>query len=394
MATQLANRNSIETESEMLPQDPPSWVARFIAWLLISFFAIAMLVAITVHLPETETCPFVLVPREGADPIQSPRLSVVHRVAITEGESVQAGAELFVLRSDEVRGLDTERRALTEDLRAREESLAKADAAYESQIEIKKAELAQAESEVGFREKHAKTSSELAERMERLSQTGGISQVELLRLRLQAAESEKDHSVAQRTVQQVDLERKRMEMDYSRRRGDEMSQIEKIRQRLAALQTDLENSEQNLLSIRAPYDAVVISVAQRSAGSVVQSGQELCQLARLESKPRARLVLQEGSLPKLAVGQRVRFFFEAFPYQRYGALSGNLDWISPSVVTNATGSHFVALASLDEKVTPIGGKPLTLAVGMRGEARVVTGRRTLIEYAFDPIRQLRENMKE
>jgi hypothetical protein len=29
---------------------------------------------------------------------------------------------------------------------------------------------------------------------------------------------------------------------------------------------------------------------------------------------------------------------------------------------------------------------------MRGQARVVVGRRTMIEYAFEPIRQLRENM--
>jgi hypothetical protein len=30
---------------------------------------------------------------------------------------------------------------------------------------------------------------------------------------------------------------------------------------------------------------------------------------------------------------------------------------------------------------------------MGGEARVVVGRRTMIEYAFEPIRQLRENMR-
>jgi len=30
---------------------------------------------------------------------------------------------------------------------------------------------------------------------------------------------------------------------------------------------------------------------------------------------------------------------------------------------------------------------------MTGEARIVTGQRTMIEYAFEPIRQLRENMR-
>ena len=306
---------------------------------------------------------------------------------------MKAGAELFVLRSDEIRGLDTQNRSLIEDLHEREASLEKSDSAFTAQMEIKDAEIAQADTEVKFRERHSTTNRELVERMERLSENGGISQVELLRLRLDLAESEKNQSVAQRTLQQVTLERRRMEMDRSRQRGQDVAEIEKFRYRLSALKTDLQNSEQNMLSLRAPYDAVVISVAQRNAGSVVQNGQELCQLARLDAKPRARLLLAESGLPKLAVGQRVRFFFEAFPYQRYGAVNAKLDWISPSVVNSAEGPRFVALASFDETQNPR-KKPLPVRVGMRGEARVVVGRRTMIEYAFEPVRQMRENARE
>lgn len=394
MATQIATRGSIDSDSEMLPQDPPAWIIRSTAWLLIGFFVIALIASIFVHLPESVTCPFVLVPKDGADPIQSPYLAIVNRVGVSEGESVKAGAELFVLRSDEIRGLDTQNRTMTEDLRTREESLVKSDSAFAAQVQIKDAEIQQAESEVKFREKHATTSKELVDRMERLSKSGGISQVELLRLRLDLAASEKDWSVAQRTLQQVSLERQRMEMDRSRQRGQDAVEIENMKYKLTALKSDLENSDKNMLSLRAPYDGVVISVAQRSAGSVVQNGQELCQLARLEAQPRARLSLVESGLPKLAIGQRVRFFFEAFPYQRYGAVSAQLDWISPSVVASPEGPRFIALASVVQGEKNGHDKPLALRVGMRGEARIVVGRRTLIEYAFEPVRQLRENARE
>lgn len=172
-----------------------------------------------------------------------------------------------------------------------------------------------------------------------------------------------------------------------------MAEIEKLKFRITALKSDLENSQQNMLSVRAPYDGVVISLTQRNAGSVVQNGQELCQLARVDAQPHARLLLGEAGLPKLAVGQRVRFFFDAFPYQRYGAVNAKLDWISPSAVSSPEGTHFVGLASLDKSEKPH-GKPLPIRVGMRGEARIVVGRRTLIEYAFEPIRQLRENIRD
>ena len=313
----------------MLPQDPPPWFVRTTSWLLIAMFLVGLLAAIVVRLPETVTCPFVLVPAQGADPIQAPLSAVVDKVCVTEGETVKAGAPLFVLRSDEIRGLDTQSRTLGEDLRSHEESLAKTDAAYASQLEIKTAEIAQAESEVKFREKHAATSRDLVARMEKLSKNGGIAQVELIKFRLEAAESEKDYSVAQRTLQQVNFDRERIQTEHARQRNEDIAEIEKLKFRLAALKGDMEGSELNLLSVRAPYDAVVISLAQRNAGSVVQNGQELCQLAPTNAKPRARLTLAEAGLPKLAIGQRVRFFFDAFPYQRYGAVSAKLDWISP-----------------------------------------------------------------
>jgi multidrug efflux pump subunit AcrA (membrane-fusion protein) len=334
----------------------------------------------------------VLVPVQGADPIQSPLQAVLDKVCVTEGETVKVGALLFVLRSDEIRGLDTQSRTQSEDLRSREESLAKSDAAYASQLEIKSAEIAQAESEVKFREKHAATSRDLVARMEKLSKKGGIAQVELIKYRLDAAESEKDYSVAQRTFQQVNFDRERIQTEHARQRNEDTAEIEKLKFRLSALKGEMEGSQLNLLSMRAPYDAVVISLSQRNAGSVVAHGQELCQLAQLEGKPRARLTLTESGLPKLAIGQRIRFFFDAFPYQRYGAVSAKLDWISPSAVSSAEGPHFVALASLDNSE---GRKtPLALRVGMGGQARIIVGQRTMIEYAFEPIRQLRENMRE
>jgi hemolysin D len=95
------------------------------------------------------------------------------------------------------------------------------------------------------------------------------------------------------------------------------------------------------------------------------------------------------------VALRVRYFFDAFPYQRYGTITGKVDWISPSAVTTTEGSRFVALGSLDSyEISSRAGKALPLRVGMKGAAHIIVGGRTLIEYAFEPIRQLRESMKQ
>ena len=395
MSSQLTQRGSIDAESEMSPQEPPSWIIRWTAWLLMGAFLFALLIAIVVRLPETVHCPFILIPATGADPIQSPRQAIISRVAVEEGQPVKAGEDLFILRSDEIRGWGTQFQTLTEDLRNKEESLTQYETAYVAQLEIKKAEIEQAKSEVKFRENHAATSRDLVTRMEKLAKQGGESEIDLVKLKLDLAGSEKDLSVSQRTLQQVNLDRQRVETEHARQRGEQQSEIEKLKMRIGALKIDLENTQQNLLTVRSPYEGVITSMDQRTVGSFVQQGQVLCQLARKDAKPRARMTLNEAGLPKLAIALRVRYFFEAFPYQRYGAVTGKLDWISPSAVGSSDGSHFVALGSLDrDTISPRPGQSLPLRVGMRGDAHIIVGGRTLIEYAFEPIRQLRESMKQ
>ncbi len=82
---------------------------------------------------------------------------------------------------------------------------------------------------------------------------------------------------------------------------------------------------------------------------MAQSGQELCQLARADSKPVARLALNESGLAGLNINQPVRFSFGSVSLPtRYGALSGKLDRASPSAIAATSGGYFVALASVDE----------------------------------------------
>src|SRR6516225_12121710 len=395
MGVQLTQDDSLDTESVLSPQEPPPWIIRWTAWLLIAAFVFALLIAIVMRLPETVNCRFVLIPATGADPIQSPRQAIISRVAVEEGQPVKTGEDLFVLRSDEIGGWDTQFRTLNEDLRTKQESLNRSETAYTAQLGIKSEEIEQAKSEIKFRESHAQTSRELVTRMEKLAKQGGESEIDLIKLKLDLAGSEKDLSVAQRTLQQVTLDRERMETEHARQRGEEQAEVEKLKVRLAALKKDLENAHQNLLTVRSPYEGVVISMDQRTTGSFVQQGQVLCQLAPKGSKPRARMTVNEAGLPRLAVAQRVRYFFEAFPYQRYGTITGKVDWISPSAVTSTEGSHFVALGSLDRyEISSHTGQALPLRVGMKGDAHIIVGGRTLIEYAFEPIRRLRESMKQ
>src|SRR5437867_8639804 len=178
MSSHLTQRGSIDAESEMSPQEPPPWIIRSAAWVLVGAFLFALLIAIVMRLPETVHCQFVLIPATGADPIQSPHQAIISRVGVEEGQTVKAGEELFVLRSEEIRGWDTQFRTLTEDLHSKEESLIQSETAYATQLEIKNAEIEQAKSEVKFRQNNREASQDLVGPRKNLATQGGVSQVD------------------------------------------------------------------------------------------------------------------------------------------------------------------------------------------------------------------------
>ena len=50
------------------------------------------------------------------------------------------------------------------------------------------------------------------------------------------------------------------------------------------------------------------------------------------------------------------------------------------------------LADIDEQRVRIGEAEKAVLPGMAGHAAVITGRRSLLSYAFEPLRQMREAM--
>ncbi|MEZ5386275.1 MAG: HlyD family efflux transporter periplasmic adaptor subunit [Prosthecobacter sp.] len=390
---QTATLDPLAQQAPMLPRDPPPRAARLIGWFLVALFTTVVTAAIVVRIPETVSCRFLLVPKDGADPIQAPYQVVVKAVRIVEGQEVKAGDELFLLHSDEIRARHTLLQTLTAELAAKEQGVAKLEALHNSQLAIKNAEIAQTEREIVFRQKHVETAKALSASSDKLVRDGAMSQVESLRRKLETAEAETDLALAQKSLEMARLEPERQENDRAHKRLEEKAEQANLRTRIEALKRDLANTQQDQLSIRAPYDAIVTSLTQKNSGNVLQPGQELCQLARVGAEPRVRLLLAESGMSRLATDQRVRLFFDAYPYQRYGTLTGRVDWISPAAVTEPGGTGFVATAPLDEQTIRVRGTPQAVRVGMTGEARITVGSNALIEYAFEPIRQLRENLK-
>ena len=254
MATPTVNSTDpLQEEAGFLPDKPAHWTAWVFSWLIISVVLAALLGAIFVPLPEIVLCPYSVVIQGGSDPIQAPCNGVVRTVLVSEGERVNQGDPLFVISSDEVRGWDTERQTLQEDLKNHQADLIRDDAADAGEASIKEREEAQARDEITYRENYVATIHKLVDQLQNLSNSGAVSQEELITHQLELSTGEKDLSLSKKTLEQVLLQQKEMQTQHERRDGDAVADMTKIKVRLQALGDQMQSAQGNLRTIRAPY---------------------------------------------------------------------------------------------------------------------------------------------
>lgn len=404
-------RPDIETDPPFLETDPPHWAARGLSSMLIVLFFVAAVVAVTVTIPETVSGAFVLVPESGADPVRVAREGTVADVRVAEGQSVAKGATLFVVRSEAYGDRTAEMRGLEMQTGGAEARMANARAAYESQQRADALEarrlgerLKSLERVSVLKRKQYVVTREMADRSKRGQQQGAIGGFEADRLGLEA-----DRLAAE--VESTAAEQGETRAALAKLRQDAATREVQHRELTRALHQESEMAQVRLGSMRqqgtatagsgellvtAQCAGTVLRLMVSTAGAVVQPGEALGEIACAGARMHVEMTLGQGDVARVRVGQGAKLLYDAFPYQRFGVKLGRVRWVGPASagrtvnIPGETGS-FRALIDASDTAILVGGEPRPLLAGMRGSARVVTGRRSLISYAFEPIRALREN---
>lgn len=145
--------------------------------------------------------------------------------------------------------------------------------------------------------------------------------------------------------------------------------------------------------IDAPIDGIVTALAARP-GQPVGPGTTLMTIVPANAQLRARLYVPTRSSGFLAVGQDVRLAVDAFPYAKFGTVPGRIETISTatSTVVNSAGQNepvYLVTASFARPWVGAFGGRRPLQPGMTLSARIVTERRSLFEWLFEPVLAVR-----
>lgn len=399
---------AVEKDPPFLDLNPPHWAARSLAYILILLFATVAVFSLLIRVPESVSGPFVLVPVHGTDPVRASRSGIIAEVRVAEGQSVAKGEPLFVVRSTPVGDRSADMGALEAQVKGVEESLANLSREYESQRlaeEQESRKLKERSAYLGgtidFKRKQLVLVKEVAGRYEALYGKGMVSWVEYAarQLEVNRAAVDLEQIETESKENRASLEKLRHESEARRVKHTEVDRSlkeerEKARIKVAALKRDLVHSESNQLSVPAPCAGTVLRLQVKRPGAVVQEGEVLCELACSGEGLQAELTVPQAGVGRIKPGQGVKLLYDAFPYQRYGVRHGAVRWVSPTSVTVANSSIFHAFVDIEDEAILVEGQPRPLKAGMRGTAKVVVGRRSLMAYAFEPLRQLKESLAD
>ncbi len=196
------------------------------------------------------------------------------------------------------------------------------------------------------------------------------------------------------------------------RRGESMEQEVQLLGELEKTTEEITKANRlhELVSLHAPQHGIVLNLADRSVGSILQQAEPFITLVPLDSVIEAEVNIQSKDIARIRVGDAVRIKLDAFPFQRHGTLRGEVRVISgDSFQQNASamlkkanpskqgGSAAfyrtrVRLLSHELRNVPEG---FQLLPGMKVRAEIKVGKRRVISYFLYPIiRALDESLRE
>jgi HlyD family secretion protein len=180
-------------------------------------------------------------------------------------------------------------------------------------------------------------------------------------------------------------------------------QLKNLETEMTTLQTEIAQTNNQINSLqlqlqqrvlKSPISGKVYNLPIQRPGAVVQPGTRVAEIAP-EGSPliiRAQMATTEsGSLRK---GLPVKLKFDAYPFQDYGIIEGELLEISPTTSQVDTPNGKVAAynleISLKRDCIPSKDKCTPLRPGDTATAEVIVRQRRIIDFLIDPFKKLQE----
>lgn len=408
MKTQQSASEAEDFVYAALDEHPGRW-GRYVVYLVLVTVAAALAWASYFELDEVTTANGKVIPASRGQVVQVLESGILQQLNVKEGDRVSKGQVLLQL--DDTRAGPAYREALKKwhALLARASRL-RAEA-YDSPLQFapevtQNADLINIETQA-FRARR----SALVQQMQALEQQrdvllreveltaplvkrGVVSEVELLRLKRQAAE--------------LSGQMAQLHTSFLTRASDELVLVDA---ELGQLTESMVGYREALArtTVRSPADGIVKDISVTTIGAIINSGQVIMEIVPVNDDLLVEAFMPPTEVAYVTVGQPAKIKLSAYDDRRYGNLDGIVELVSPDVMmedakrsgsaADATPVNFEpGFYKLLVRITNPGvsrnGRQLTPKPGMTATVDILTGKKTVLEYLLKPIQSVKDALRE
>lgn len=356
-----------------------------------------------------ETVTGYLKPDIGLAKVMASRAGVMQQVFVDDGQQVQAGDKLALLKmpehlaaGDSLTG--TLLQALVQqtaliDLRKQQmqSQFDQQQTEYHTRLSLSHNLLDDITAQQQLLQQRLRLNQQRVQKFQDLTSRGAISANELqqqqelvLNIQQQLAELNASEQSQKAQLAQLQGQLERLPAEQQQQLALLDSELSRLQQQ----QTEL--SARGELLITAPISGRVTNVVAQ-VGANVQPGVQLLTIMPDNAQLQAVLLVPTRAYGFVQPGQRTRIRFDAFPYQRFGLYEGEVIKTAQAIVLPGEVDMPVAVqepvyrveVTLDSQHIRAYGNSVPLQSGMLLSADIVLEQRSLLAWLFEPILSLK-----
>lgn len=401
---QAAQNQRLQGDVSITQLPALSWLAALLAFIVV----VSLVFLFTAEYKRKETVFGLLQPTQGVSRLLIEQNGVVSQVWVTEGQTVKKGQPLIEINMPQYGEGNTElSQSLQHEVQLMQQRLAQQKEQSSARYRIR---LGEAQTRLALLQQQSISLADqlttFTERMQindkqvrqiqQLAGSGFISQLELNR--------QKDNLLSlQQQVQSL----KGQQLILQSQEREQQSLLEQLplalNAELAAFDqqiSELVNQQirlqhQKAVVYRATVDGVV-SGLRAQVGQSIKSGAIAMTVVPADTLLEAVVYVPTRAIAFIDIGQQARIRFDAFPYERFGVHQATVTAVSQTVSMPAEVPEFLlkepayrVVLQLESQTVPAYQRQLPLRPDMTLNADVITGRRNLLTWLFEPVMSLK-----
>ena len=165
------------------------------------------------------------------------------------------------------------------------------------------------------------------------------------------------------------------------------SEIAELSARIPALESRVERT-----SVRSPVNGVINRLNYVTADAYVSTGDVLLEIVPTGSDLIVETRINPKDIADIVLGQDVKISLTAYDPSRYGRIDGKVINISADALSdqNTGEQYYLVDVSINSTLSEDDGTEVTILPGMVASIDVLSGKRTVLEYFWQPIAKTKD----